>query len=91
MNDTVLTALIMAAASVVCQLLINASNRRKREVEEAVKDAHLQERLKSIEDKLDEHNGYASKFGDIGTSLSKLTTAIAVIENEIKHLTKKGD
>lgn len=91
MTDAVLTALIMAAASVVCQILINSNNRKKREIEDAVKDAQLQAKLKSIESKLDEHNGYASRFGEIGESLAKITTVIAVIENEIKHLTSKGE
>lgn len=92
MSDSVLTALIMAAASVICQVLINRSNRRKRveedaekekarAVAEAIKEAKLESRLRNIEDKLDSHNGYAEKLGQIGTD-------IAVIKNDIKTLYK---
>ena len=88
MSDAVITALIMAAASVICQLMINSSNRKKREIEDAVKDAQLQAKLAGIESRLDDHNHYASKLEDIGVSLSKMTTAVAVIESEIKHLSK---
>ncbi len=94
MSDAVITALIVAASSIICQLLISRSDRRKRTaedaekekkraVEQAVKDERLENRLKSIEHKLDEHNGYASKLGNIEKS-------IAVIENDIKTLYKKG-
>ena len=91
LSEAVLTALIMAGASIVCQLLINSSNRRKREIEDAVKDAQLQSKLSAIETRLDEHNNYASKLSGVADSLSKLTTAVAVIESELKHLTKQGD
>lgn len=94
MSDAIITALIMAAASVICQFLINWNNRKKRTSEEAekskeqavaeaVKAEALENRLRAIEDKLDTHNGYAEKLGDIATS-------IAVIENDIKTLYKQG-
>lgn len=91
--SAVLTTLIMAIASVICQILINHSNRKKRVAEdaerekekaviEARKDENLQNRLNSIESKLDEHNGYAKLFAQIKTD-------IAVIKNDIKTLYKK--
>jgi hypothetical protein len=90
--SAIVTALIMAIASVICQVLINASNRKKRvaedaekEKEKAVIDArkeeNLQNRLNGIEEKLDEHNGYAKL-------LSTIQTDIAVIKNDIKTLYK---
>ena len=84
MSETVITALIMAGASVLCQLIINSSNRKRRGIEEAVKEAKLEARLASIETKLDVHNGYAEKLGSIMTD-------IAVIKNDIKTLYKKGE
>lgn len=94
MSDAIITALIMAATSVICQFLINWNNRKKRTIEEAekskeqavaeaVKAEALENRLRAIEDKLDVHNGYAEKLGEIATS-------IAVIENDIKTLYKQG-
>ena len=94
MSDAVLTAIIMAAASVICQLLINRSNRikrvaedlekdQKRAVQDAIKEERLENRLKSIESKLDIHNGYAEKLGEIQMD-------IAVIKNDIKTLYKQG-
>lgn len=83
MSESIITAIIMAAASVICQILINRNNRNKqkeddqkkekeRAVAEAQKEERLSARLNSIEKnleennrKLDIHNGYADKIGDI--------------------------
>lgn len=65
MNPTVLAALIGAAASIIVNLISAWQQNSKRRVEEAAREAKLEERLKSIEKKLDEHNGYAQKIGGI--------------------------
>lgn len=78
-----MAALIGAAASIIVNLLNNLQQSKRRAVAEAVKEANLENRLKSIEGKLDVHNGYAEKLGQIGTD-------IAVIKNDIKTLYKLG-
>ena len=82
MSDSIITGLIAAAASVICQLIISHRGKKERSIKEAVKEQKLNDRLESIEKKLDVHNGYAEKLGGIQTS-------IAVIETEIKHLKAK--
>lgn len=84
MSDVVMAALIGAAASIIVNLINNWQVNKNRAIEEAVKEERLQNRLKTIERKLDIHNGYAEKLGAIEKS-------IAVIENDIKTLYKKGD
>jgi hypothetical protein len=51
-------------------------------VEDAVRDARLDDRLSGVERRLDEHNGYAKRFAEISTD-------IAVIKNDIKTLYKE--
>ena len=92
MSDAVLVAIITGAFAVIGQWLISRSDRKKRTeedlekekkraVEQDVKDERLENRLDAIENKLDIHNGYAEKLGNIEKS-------IAVIENDIKTLYK---
>ena len=94
MSEAVITALIVAGSSIICQILINVGNRRKqskddadkekkRAVEQAIKDERLENRLRNIEKELVIHNGYADKLGEIQKDL-------AVIKNDIKTLYKQA-
>ena len=67
-SEVIVVAIIAAVGSVLGQWLIS----REREI-------RMDERLKGVEKRLDEHNNYASKIGLIQTD-------IAVIKNEIKNL-----
>lgn len=82
MSEGVLIALITGLCAVAGQWLISHNTNVKRREDEAVRDARLDDRLKSVEKKLDEHNGYAAKFADIQTD-------IAVIRNDIRNLYKE--
>lgn len=103
MSDAVITALIVAVSSIICQVLINRGNRTKRAAEEtekakkaaieaALKDQRMETRLSRIEEKLDIHNGYADMISGIQDDVSDIRTNIAVIQNDIKTLYKsRGD
>lgn len=82
MNDVIIVALITGVCSVIGQWMISRKSSQDKAVADAVRDARLDDRLKSVERKLDEHNGYAKKFEDIGKD-------IAVIKNDIKTLYKE--
>ena len=82
MSEVVIAALIGAAASIIVNL-ISMTQQSK------VKDAKLEARLQSIEGKLDTHNGYAEKLGEIQKSVNQINTDIAVIKNDIKTLYKQ--
>lgn len=79
MSDIIVVAIITGICSVIGQWIISHNAAEKRKVDDAVRDARLDDRLSGVEKRLDEHNGYASRFGEIQTD-------IAVIKNEIKNL-----
>lgn len=81
MSEAVLIAIITGACAVIGQLLISRSQTAKRKVDDAVRDARLDDRLAGVEKRLDTHNKYAEKFSEIQTD-------IAVIKNDIKTLYK---
>lgn len=89
---TVIAAVISAVVTLVICLINGRQQHRKISAEmtrqeeerrkaEAVRDAKLEMWMRGVEDKLDTHNGYAEKLGQISTD-------IAVIKNDIKTLYK---
>lgn len=84
MSEAVIVALITGICAVVGQLIITRQQTAKRRIDEAVRDAKLDDRLARIEERLDSHNSYAEKFVAFGTD-------IAVIKNDIKTLYKQQE
>lgn len=84
MSEAVIVALITGVCAVVGQLIITRQQTAKRRIDEAVRDAKLDDRLARIEERLDSHNSYAEKFVAFGTD-------IAVIKNDIKTLYKQQE
>ena len=84
MSDAVTVAIITGACAVIGQWLISRQQATKRKIDDAVRDAKLDDRLAGVEKRLDEHNNYASRFTEIQTD-------IAVIKNDIKTLYKERE
>ena len=82
MTEGIIIALITGVCAVLGQYLIT----RKSRIEDAAERARLDERtamrLASIERKLDEHNRYAEKLGD-------LQQDVAVIRAEVQALKER--
>ena len=88
MSDAVIVALITAGAAVLSNWLIARSNRekdalaQKKDAEARGKEKQeIQDRLKSIEQKVDEHNGYAKRFEEIAVAIGEIRT-------ELKHINR---
>ena len=71
MSEVIITAIIAGICSVIGQYLIS----REREI-------RLDERLKNVEKKLDEHNGYAQKFEAIQIDIAKISTKLENLEEK---------
>ncbi len=74
MSETVLVAIITGGCAVLGQWLISRKQSQDRAVSEAVRDARLEDRLRSVEKKLDEHNGYAKRFEEISIDIAEIKT-----------------
>lgn len=88
MAESILVALITGALAVLGAFVGNMTIIQRKAQEEAIKDAEREAkqavRLDSIEKKLDIHNGYAEKFGEIQKD-------IAVIKRDIEHIRKEQE
>lgn len=87
--ENIIVALITGVCAVGGQYLISQKKTRDDEIKDAQREQKqldqleaMDERFKVIEKKLDEHNGYAEKFGEISTS-------IVAIRKDLEYL-KKG-
>lgn len=65
MSEVIIVAIITGVCSVIGQWLIS----REREI-------RLDERLKSVEKKLDEHNKFSDKIGGIREDIASIKTDI---------------
>lgn len=86
MTEGVIIAIITGICAAIVAIIGQWGLLRKNRAEDAAEQARLDERtsnrLDAIEKKLDIHNGYAEKFGEIQVSL-------AVIRGEIETLKEK--
>lgn len=79
MTESIIVAIITALGAVFGQWMISSAAKRKESIEDAKWEQQLKDRLDAIEHKLDIHNGYAEKLGDI-------TVDIAVIKKQIEQI-----
>ena len=95
MSDAIITALIMAAGSIIVQLLISRSDRKKRESEAADKDTarkleetqkaeRLNARLEKIERTLEENNQKLDVHNGYADKLGSIQQDIAYIKGKLE-------
>lgn len=84
MTEAIIVALIAAGSSIIGQAIIANKGKKERIEEDARKDQALQDKLKSIEDKLDEHNRYADKLGGIAIAIQALQKDIEWLREAVK-------
>lgn len=82
MESTIIVALITGICSVIGNYFISIKNKKENEIRDAQREQKQSDRLEAIEHKLDIHNGYAEKLGDISVSM-------AMMQKDIEYL-KKG-
>jgi hypothetical protein len=86
MIESVAVAIITGSLAVLGAYVGNVAITRKKTREDAIREAEREARqsviMERLEKKVDEHNGYAKKFEEIGKD-------IAVIKTEIEFLRKE--
>jgi hypothetical protein len=80
MTEAVIVALITAVGAVLGQWLISRRQNEDRKTADAVRDARIDDRMAAVEKKLDIHNGYAEKLGEIQQDIAVIKTEISMIQ-----------
>lgn len=83
MSDAVLVGLISVAGSIIVQLIVSQNRARESDAalarhEQKQQDSidKINEWMVKVDKKLDIHNGYAEKFGDIQKDIEVIKTTI---------------
>lgn len=95
MNTEIITALIVAVGSIICQLLINASNRRRQESENEKTKSLIVYRIDQLERKQDKYNHLQERVFTL-EQLSAVTDEEIRVANhriaDLEHInSKKGE
>lgn len=80
MTEAVIVALITAVGAVIGQWLISRRQNEDRKTADAVRDARIEDRMAAVEKKLDIHNGYAEKLGEIQQDIAVIKSEITVLK-----------
>lgn len=80
MTEAVIVALITAVGAVIGQWLISRRQNEDRKTADAVRDARVEDRMAAVEKKLDIHNGYAEKLGEIQQDIAVIKTEITMLK-----------
>lgn len=89
MTDAIIVALITAAAAVIGQWLLARKKDMEKEKVQAVRDQKMDDQLEGITERLDTHNKYAEKFGEIKDSINDMKLSITKMEKDIDYLKGK--
>lgn len=89
MTESIAVALITGVLAVLGSYVGNLAVSTKKAREDALRDAERETRqavrLDNIEKKLDEHNGYAEKFGSISQDITAIKKDIEFLKERIKN------
>ena len=86
--ESIAVAIITGVLAVLGTYVGNVAITRKKTREDAIREAkreqELTDRLDQLEKKVDEHNGYAKRFEEIGKDIAVIKTELGFIRKEMK-------
>lgn len=79
MSDSIIVALITGGVTLSVNLVANYSARKKDAVERAKRDQKLDDQIATMNRKLDEHNRFSDKIGNIEKAIVRIDTKLEKI------------
>lgn len=76
MDNAIIVALITGGVTLTVNLIANYSARKKDAVERAKRDQKLDDKIAEMNQKLDEHNRFSDKIGNIEKAIVRIDTKI---------------
>lgn len=82
-TESIIVAIISSITTIIGVLVVNRRENNKKKYEQEKWSDHIDEEIISIKKKLDMHNHYAEKFGDI-------EKAIVGMSKDIEYLRERS-
>lgn len=79
MSDSIIVALITGGVTLSVNLLANYTARKKDAIERARRDQKLDDQIATMNRKLDEHNRFSDKIGNIEKAIVRIDTKLEKI------------
>ena len=89
MSTEIITSLIIASSSIICQLLINASNRRKLKADNESTKSLIVYRIDKLEQKQDKYNHLQERVFNLEKNTAVADEEIKVANHRIADLEQK--
>mgnify|MGYP005910445297 FL=1 len=89
MSTEIITSLIIASSSIICQLLINASNRRKLKADNESTKSLIVYRIDKLEQKQDKYNHLQERVFNLEKNSAVADEEIRVANHRIADLEQK--
>lgn len=89
MSTEIITSLIIASSSIICQLLINASNRKKLKADNESTKSLIVYRLEQLEHKQDKYNHLQERVFNLEKNSAVADEEIKVANHRIADLEQK--
>lgn len=83
MSDVIIVAIITGSFTVIGNFFLNRSKDAQREQKQLDSLEDIKKDIQRLEKKVDIHNGYAEKLGDISKSM-------VAMQKDIEYLKKEG-
>lgn len=80
MSDTLIGVIITATVTLTVNLFSNWTAHKKDAIERATRDQKLDDQISTMNRKLDEHNRYSDKIGNIEKAIVRIDTKLETIK-----------
>lgn len=81
LTESIIVALITGSSAVISNIVISRKKTKADSIENALREQRQAIRLDRLEKKVDEHNGYAKRFGEIEKAIVRIDTKLGDLQN----------
>lgn len=74
MSDAIIVALITGLVTLSANLLSNWTTRKKDAIDNALRDQKIEDKLQTLSDRVDAHNGVMDKIANIEKAIVRIET-----------------